>query len=128
VHGFVGVELGLAAEARWTIIRGLFEHEMPIRTLDDLHVRLTFAAESEDNPDPETIVSILDAFERLVIGTDATASPVQSGHPARASDRRAAVLDMLSNADTAGWSDRAIARACGVSPTTVGVLRRKAAA
>lgn len=37
---------------------------------------------------------------------------------------RTLALAMPSKVDTANWSDRAIARAAGVSPTTVGALRR----
>lgn len=125
VLGFTGDrQIGLAAQARWDVIRPLYERDMPIASVDDLHVRLDFAVNDETHPDQETMVSILDGFERVVMSADPPPAPAQNGRPARASDRRAVVLDMLSNPDTASMSDRAIARAVGVSPTTVGSLRR----
>ncbi len=57
------------------------------------------------------------------------ASPVQSGQPTTSpSARRIEVLRLLSNVDTAHLTDREIARRTGVSPQTVGDLRRKQAA
>ncbi|HZF40417.1 MAG TPA: helix-turn-helix domain-containing protein [Blastocatellia bacterium] len=41
-----------------------------------------------------------------------------------AADRRRAVLTLLNDAEWSRWSDREIARRCGVSPDTVGRLRR----
>jgi len=118
-------QLDLPAQWRRERVRLLYERDMPIQTLDDLHVRLDYAVKSDFHPERETFLSILDGFERLVVNAESAA--VQSESSVRASDRRAAVLSMLSNPDTAGWSDRAIARAVGVSPTTVGTLRRRAA-
>ncbi|MEI8396294.1 MAG: hypothetical protein WCF85_16290 [Rhodospirillaceae bacterium] len=45
--------------------------------------------------------------------------------PRSAGERRQAVLDLLTNPDTATLSDREIARRVGVSASTVGALRRK---
>lgn len=52
-------------------------------------------------------------------------APVQNGS-GTAAERRRAVLSMLGSPDTCGLSDREIGRRVGVSPTTVGSLRRKA--
>jgi hypothetical protein len=38
-------------------------------------------------------------------------------------DKRKAVLTLLADKEWAKWSDRKIAEACGVSPTTVGTIR-----
>ncbi len=119
--------LDLPASWRRTRVGSLADADMPLRTLDDLHVRMEIMSDDDFDYGLDPMVSILDAFERLVIGADTAPGPVHSGHPTSASDRRAAVLSMLSSVDTAGWSDRAIAKACGVSPTTVGALRRRTA-
>lgn len=52
-----------------------------------------------------------------------------SGHglPASNTDRRRAVLTLLNDSEWSQWSDREIARRCGVSPDTVGRLRRAGA-
>lgn len=50
---------------------------------------------------------------------------VQNGR-STAAGRRRAILSMLDDPDTCGLSDREIGRRVGVSPTTVGSLRRKA--
>lgn len=133
-------QLDLPAAWRSNRVRRLYESEMPIVTMDDLLVRLEAMTEEYFCGDMhEATVSILDALRRLVPGETPgvqsgqrsmddipSTAAVQNGHPARASDRRALVLAMLSNSDTSNWSDRAIARAASVSPTTVGALRRKA--
>lgn len=46
---------------------------------------------------------------------------------ATATERRAAVVAQLCDPETSKWSDRAIAKACGVSPQTVSNWRRKLA-
>lgn len=129
-------QLDLPASYRCELVRALYETELPIVTLDDLHLRLQFAVEADTKDDVcQAAPSNLDAFERLVLNAEANApgrgfwsqaATVQDEQPpARAAERRARVIAMLSNPDTAAWSDRAIAKAAGVSPTTVGALRRK---
>lgn len=118
------IHLDLPAAYRMGVVRRMYERDMPIATLDDLLVRLEFADGCDDTISTcDAVPSILDAFRKLVVQGEVPA-PVHSGQPARAADRRAAVLTLLSSPDTAAWSDRAIARATGVSPTTVGALRR----
>ncbi|MCI0392252.1 MAG: helix-turn-helix domain-containing protein [Acidobacteria bacterium] len=46
------------------------------------------------------------------------------GLPASNADRRRAVLTLLNDPEWSKWSDREIARRCGVSPDTVGRQRR----
>ena len=53
-------------------------------------------------------------------------SPVQTGHHATATARRAEVERLLSDPATATLPDRKIARRVGVSPQTVGNIRRRA--
>ncbi len=130
IHGFTGDrQLGLAAEVRWGLVRGLYERGLPILDLDDIHARLQFVASSEFNCDAaDAAPALLEAFERLVINAGlatVSAPTVQSGRLSRASDRRSRIIDMLSNSDTAKLSDREIARQVGVSPSTVGALRRR---
>ena len=123
-------QLDLPASYRREMVRRLYEIELPIRTLDDLHIRLQYAVEADTKDDVcRAAPSNLDGFERLIMSGASVpprhAESVQSGHPHTASARRRAVLDMLSNPDTATLSDREIARRAGVSPSTVGALRRK---
>lgn len=128
-------KLDLPAAYRRELVRSLYETDLPIVTLDDLHLRLQFAVEADNKDDVcRAAASNLEAFERMVLnaapstsdGDKPATATVQTEHPpVRASDRRAKVIAMLSNPDTAAWSDRAIAKAAGVSPTTVGALRRK---
>ncbi|MBF0561093.1 MAG: response regulator transcription factor [Alphaproteobacteria bacterium] len=119
-------QLDLPASYRRRRVRRLYETELSITTLDDLQTRLQFLAETK-NGACEVGLSIMDAFERLVLnGQDPSKLNIdQSGHPHTATERRKAVIDLLSNLDTAGLPDREIARRAGVSPSTVGTLRRK---
>jgi len=120
-------QLDLPAAYRRELVRKMYERTMPVVTLDNMHVRLQFLAASDRKDDAcDATPSILDAFELLVLnansantsgeGIPATVAPVQSEHPVRAADRRAHVIAMLSNLDTAVWSDRTIAKAAGVAP------------
>lgn len=58
----------------------------------------------------------------LSVGANATHGLRRSN-----ADKRAAVLTLLRDAEWCGWSDREIARRCGVSPDTVGRIRRELA-
>ncbi|PGH58021.1 hypothetical protein CRT60_08670 [Azospirillum palustre] len=60
--------LDLPAEYRWRRVRRLYESELPIVTMDDLHIRLQFARDVDDAHDVcEAVPSIIEAFERLVM-------------------------------------------------------------
>ncbi|WP_413206999.1 DUF2786 domain-containing protein [Rhodospirillum sp. A1_3_36] len=135
-------QLDLPAAYRWELVRRLWETELPIVTMDDLLVRLEYAAEAHDMASAsDALPSILGAFRTLVVQGNATVqnghyrpansqdgpnaeTPVHSGRPLTATERRARIVAMLSDPNTVGWSDRAIARAVGASPSTVGSLRR----
>ena len=128
-------QLDLPASYRRSLVVTLYRDTLPIVTLDDLHIRLQFAADSTWKADAaEVAVSNLDGFERLVLnGTgvpprapdSSNLDSVQFERPRTASARRRAVLDMVSDLDTANLSDREIARRAGVSASTVGAARRK---
>ena len=78
VYGFTGErQVGLAAEARWELVRKLYERDMPISTIDDMHARLQFIAASEWKDDAcDAAPSLLEAFERLVLNPEPTAEPM----------------------------------------------------
>ena len=130
IEGWGDEHLDLPAAYRRSLVIKLYRDELPVVTLDDLHLRLQFAASSDWKADAaEVATSNLDGFERLVLSGASVppraAADVQSEQPRTAAGRRRAVLDMLSDLDTANLSDREIARRAGVSPSTVGTLRRK---
>jgi hypothetical protein len=87
VHGFTGErQVGLAAEARWDLVRKLYERDMPISTIDDMHARLQFVAASEWKDDAcDAAPSLLEAFERLVMST-AAARPRKTSRQPRKSE------------------------------------------
>lgn len=124
---------GHAVEARRRVLEELIERDeaLPARSAADIRARLQYIADAEFNLGPEMLRGVLVAFDRVLIEGQAEPRPHDDGtevgipHHARASDRRAHVLDLLKNVETASWSDRAIAKAAGVSPTTVGNLRRQ---
>lgn len=127
--------LDLVACGRMERVRLLAEGEIEAKTFADLLLRLDYNERLDCQCDRVEAAIFRDlrrlAAENVQYGQNSVDDipagvSVQSGRPARASDRRAAVLAMLSDLDTSAWSDRAIARACGVSPSTVGALRRKA--
>ncbi|GEM_PF-3549610 len=123
----------LACEARRRLITEMVEKDaiMPARTSADILARLRYAVDDEIGVDRDMLPGILAAFERVVMPgaqtghRDNAPEAVPSEHPARASDRRARVIALLSDPSTAGLPDREVARRCGVSPSTVGVLRRR---
>ncbi len=136
IYGFAGdMQVGLAAQARWELVRKGYEQAFLIRSLDDLHCRLLFAANSDWKDEVcDAGPSILDAFERLVLtqppadislAEPSNIDAVQTGQPRTTSERRDYVVSPLSNLGTTSLSDREIGRRAGVSPTTVGTLRRK---
>ena len=71
----------------------------------------------------KAVDALLEDMTRL---ETATPAPSRSDEPmTTATERRAAVIGHLCDPELSRWSDRAIARACGVSPQTVGNWRRK---
>ncbi|MEI8396501.1 MAG: DUF2786 domain-containing protein [Rhodospirillaceae bacterium] len=126
-------QLDLPAAYRRSLVIKLYRDELPVVSLDDLHIRLQFAAHADWKDDACVVApSNLDGFERLVLNAGtAPAYPsnldtVQIEQPRTAAGRRQAVLDLLIHpTNTATLSDREIARRVGVAPSTVGALRRK---
>lgn len=120
--------VGLAAQARWDIVRDLLETGLRASNLDEVLIRQRYLVERESSM-PEVEKAVLVDLEHLVQMQAAPAAPVQNGHDGATSTttsaRRAEVLRLLSNVDTAGLSDREIARRVGVSPQTVGNIRRR---
>jgi hypothetical protein len=61
-------QLDLPAICRTQRVQALYERELPIRSIDDLHLRLQFAVNPEWSDDTgQALPDILEAFETLVI-------------------------------------------------------------
>jgi hypothetical protein len=61
-------QLDLPAICRAQRVQALYEHELPIRSIDDLHLRLQFAVNPEWMDDTgKALPQILEAFEELII-------------------------------------------------------------
>ncbi|HUO55525.1 MAG TPA: hypothetical protein VMU18_12330 [Rhodoblastus sp.] len=61
-------QLDLPAFCRAQRVQALYEHELPIRSIDDLHLRLQFTVNPEWTDDTgNALPEILDAFETLVL-------------------------------------------------------------
>ena len=114
---------------------GLLEEQvlraLPVRSAGDGAARLRLLKDRLEQPDgrlaPHHLASILDSLagdlERLEATSGAPAVPTESLRTA--TERRASVIGHLCDPELSRWSDRAIARACGVSPQTVGNWRKK---
>jgi hypothetical protein len=72
-------QLDLPAICRTRRVQALYERELPIRSIDDLHLRLQFSVNPEWADDTgEALPQILEAFEALVIAPATVAE--LSGH------------------------------------------------
>jgi hypothetical protein len=61
-------QLDLPAICRARRVQALYEHELPIRSIDDLHLRLQFSVNPEWADDTgEALPLILEAFEALIV-------------------------------------------------------------
>jgi hypothetical protein len=68
-------QLDLPAICRTQRVQALYEHELPICSIDDLHLRLQFAVNPEWSDDTgEALPQILEAFEALIIAPVAESS------------------------------------------------------
>jgi hypothetical protein len=68
-------QLDLPAICRTQRVQALYEHELPIRSIDDLHLRLQFAVNPEWMDDTgQALPQILEAFEALIIAPVAESS------------------------------------------------------
>jgi len=128
--------LDLVAYGRMERVRMLLETEIPARNLADLAYRSRYyrALECQCDRIEEALHRDVEALattggtpmpDKGVDGAS-NSNAVHSEQPhGTATERRRVVLDMLSKPDIAALPDREIARRAGVSPSTVGSLRRK---
>jgi DNA-binding CsgD family transcriptional regulator len=131
-------QLDLAARGRREIVLDLLETGLRARTLGEVLIRQRYIVARECSM-PEVEQAILADLEHLAAMAERAPAPapapeaavqtgrVHNGQRETATDRRAEVIRLLSNVDTAHLSDREIARQVGVSPQTVGNLRRRLA-
>ncbi|TNC93817.1 MAG: hypothetical protein FD119_3736 [Stygiobacter sp.] len=117
--------LDFVCQLRFNLIQDMVEETLPVQDIQELATRFRRFYE-RGFTDDDLLESMLIDVERLA------ASPIQTGHHGpgiqnghTATKRREQVIAMLSDSETALWSDRKIARAAGVSPTTVGTIRKQ---
>jgi hypothetical protein len=111
--------VGLAAQAREEIVRKLFRYGLPAETVAEVEMRV--AAQVEGDSYDEKMVKVAQADLRRLSerqGQDAAQHPTVT-------ERRSTVIALLQDPANMGRSDRDIAATIGVSPQTVGNLRRK---
>ena len=124
-------------ELRAALLEDLALWSLPTKSPADGAARLRLLTQrlAADEPGIESdrMLHLLDSLsadlDRLDSGSAERrekASQVGTGPALQtATERRAAVIGHLCDPELSRWSDRAIARACGVSPQTVGNWRRK---
>ena len=126
--------LDLVGYARMERVRMLLETELPARDWADVLFRSRYyrglefqcdRIEGAIHNDIERLVREFGPASGQVGAHPSNPNTVQSEHPRSTSARRRAVIEFLSNPDTSELSDREIARRVGVSPSTVGNLRRR---
>jgi hypothetical protein len=126
-------QLDLPAWLRYQIVGDLLGTGLRANSISEVLLRQRhlvnsgmFSAEIED--------AVLRDLEHLAagecragvqIGQSATTIDQSGVRHATAKQRRAAVIELLSNLDTRTLADREIARRVGVSPQTVGNIRRR---
>lgn len=123
--------LDLPAYARAIVIRRLVEHGMRAATIQDALARAEYWR--TQNGRGSWIEAAILADLRHLAGRDREAQArdgqeSDSGQPTHfrtASERREEVMRILADPDQASLPDREIARRVGVSPQTVGNLRRR---
>ena len=120
----------MPAHGRWEIVRDLLEAGLRVRTINDVLIRQRHFVGREYNM-PNVEEAVLADLEVLAeMAKTPPESAVQTGHVHNgqretATQRREEVIRLLSNLDTVALSDREIARRVGVSPQTVGNIRRR---
>jgi hypothetical protein len=127
---FKEIQLDLPAELRWQIVANLLETDIRATSITDVFIRQRHYINLQ-NFRPEIDYAVLKDLERLARAEQK--ETVQNGQPPKqtpksrttASQRRAEVEKLLSNRDTKTLADRQIARQVGVSPQTVGNIRRR---
>lgn len=123
--------LDLPAYARAIVIRRLVEHGLRATNLQDALIRAEYWR-AHGGRGTWMEAAILADIRHLASVDRATRppeagdlAPGQPTHFRTASERREEVMRLLSDTETAMLSDREIARRVGVSPQTVGNLRRR---
>lgn len=121
-------QLDLPALARATVIRRLVEHGLRARTVADALARVEYWRRRAGRGS-WIEAAILEDLRHLAdqerSTTDGEVIEKPPTHFRTASERREEVIRLLSERSSAALSDREIARRVGVSPQTVGNLRRR---
>ncbi len=123
--------LDLPAYARAIVIRRLVEHSLRAGSIQDALARAEYwRAHSGRGSWVEAAILAdlrhLASLDRVAREQDGDAAAIgQPTHFRTASERREEVVRLLSDPATAALPDREIARRVGVSPQTVGNLRRR---
>ncbi|MDG5494162.1 hypothetical protein [Niveispirillum sp. BGYR6] len=123
--------LDLPAHARAIVIRRLMEHGLRAQTAQDALARAEYwrARAGRGSWMEAALLEDLRHLARLEGAVEQ--NDEDKGKPSHfrtASERREEVVRMLTDPETASLSDREIARRVGVSPQTVGNLRRRTGA
>jgi hypothetical protein len=118
-------ELSLGCSLREQIVHGMLTHGLRATGARDAIVRWRFIMDSENVPRAEEMEAVLADLEHLAEMQTQAGRSAQGGQSDTTTARRAAVERLLSNLDTAVLPDREIARRVGVSPQTVGNIRRR---
>lgn len=125
--------LSIACILRQDIVRDLMETGLRAQTLNDVIIRQRYVIQDYM---ADGFCAVLADLEHLAGMAPAAAPspepapvlPAQTGRPHKtAADRNHEVTVMLVNPSTGDLSDREIARRVGVSPQTVGNIRRRIA-
>lgn len=127
--------LSLACTLRQNIIADLIATGLRAQTIDDVIVRHRYLMDYRTHA-PDIEQGILADLEHLACmdhpvpdpAPKPATDPVQTGHHKTATERRYEVISMLVNFETGDLPDREIARRVGVSPQTVGNIRRRISA
>jgi DNA-binding CsgD family transcriptional regulator len=108
-------------------LRGKWPENCLPEPANDVLIRQRYFLDRDFSDMPEIEKAVLADLEHLKkMAERVPPQPVQNGQArTTASDRRAEVVRLLSNVDTSRLSDREIGRRIGVSPQTVGNIRRK---
>ena len=118
--------LSLGCYFRLRLVTGLLHHGLRAMSIEDALGRQRAIRDDDMAPDEQEQDAMLADLEHLARTQTTPISPVQTGHHATATARRAEVERLLSDPATATLPDREIARRVGVSPQTIGNIRRRA--
>lgn len=121
--------LSLACEARRRMVMDALRYDIRAVSTADAIFRVEFLLNSGMHNTGKELQPALDDLRALAAGEEKRQAMVQkhSSATSSVSARRSEVIRLLSHPATATLADREIARQVGVSPQTVGNLRRKLA-